>query len=280
MVLIRLIGIELEKIFRRGRTYISIGAVIALVSLVQFGFWWSSRSNSFGMMRDLQDSFYFQGNVLNVYTISLILMESMWFHMPLLIAIVTGDLLAGEANSGTYRILLTRPVSRLKVVTAKFITGMVYSTILVFILALFSFVIGIVLFGKGDLIVFKKTLSVFVDGDIIWRFVLAYIFGALSMSVIVALSFLLSGFTSNSIGPIIGTIVIVVVFNIISAIDVSIFKIIKPYLFTNYLSNWNLIFNYDIDYRLINKSALILGGHVVAFFGFAAWFFNRKDILS
>ncbi|MCK7520020.1 MAG: ABC transporter permease [Ignavibacteriales bacterium] len=41
-------------------------------------------------------------------------------HIPFLITLVAGDLLAGEATAGTYRILVTRPVSRFKIVFSKF----------------------------------------------------------------------------------------------------------------------------------------------------------------
>ncbi|MDZ7776879.1 MAG: ABC transporter permease subunit [Bacteroidales bacterium] len=70
----------------------------------------------------------------------------MFIHIPFLVALVTGDLLAGEANAGTFRLLLIRPVSRTQLLTAKFLAGWIYMlSLMVF---MFAFSIG---FGVFDL---------------------------------------------------------------------------------------------------------------------------------
>jgi ABC-2 type transport system permease protein len=276
----QLIAIEIQKILRKNRSYISIIAVIVLVSLVQLGMWYAGKFELDFITRSFQNSFYFEGNLMNTYFVANVILNTLWIHMPILIVLVTGDLIAGEANSGTFRLILIRPVSRFKLLTAKFLTGICFSSFLVILLAFLSLGVGRIIFGKGDLIVIHNTINVFPENDIAWRFLCAYSFSLLSMATIVSLSLFLSSFANNSIGPIIITIVIIIVFNIISNIDITLFRVIKPYLFTNYLNSWNNFFDYDINHSQIQKSLLILTGHIIGFFLITVYYFRRKDILS
>ena len=102
------------------------------------------------LTRNLKQSFLFQGNLVNGYMVSYLVLNFLWVHVPLLIVIVTGDLLAGEANAGTFRILLTRPVSRFSLVTAKYIAAFVYTLVIVIFLAMLSIGLGLLIFGKGE----------------------------------------------------------------------------------------------------------------------------------
>ena len=233
------------------------------------------------MTRDLQQSFIFVGNLLNGYLITYFILGSLYVHIPFLVALVAGDLLAGEATAGTYRILITRPVSRFKLVTSKFFAGLLYTYSLIFWLALISLGLGIIIFGIGELIVLKSSqIIIFAKNDIFWRFLLAFGFASLSMSVVTALAFLFSSLVENAIGPIISTMAVIIVFIVISAININIFQNIKPYLFTTYMPSWRLFFDDKINYSEVINSCLILAGHVLLFFGAAAFIFKKKDILS
>ncbi len=257
-----------------------MAAVFAMVLLIQTGIWYGSAHETKFITKRIEESFYYQGNILNMYFVAYLILNSLWIHLPILIAIVTGDLIAGEANSGTFRVLLSRPISRLNLITAKFIAGVIYSTFIVILLAVLSLVVGRFVFGTGDLIVFRNTINVFDVSDVMWRFIAAYGFGILSMAVVTSLSFFLSNFANNSIGPIMATIIIIIVFQIIGVVDITIFNAIKPYLFTHYIGNWQLFFDYEMNYFTLYKSLIILVLHIVALFSATAYIFNRKDILS
>lgn len=277
----KIIKIEFYKIFKKWRTYIGFIAIAVLVSIIQIAMIIEGESSLNFMTRNLQQSFVFVGNLLNGYLISYIILGSLYIHIPFLVALVAGDLLAGEATAGTYRILITRPISRIKLVTSKFIAGLLYTFTLIFWLALISLGIGIIIFGSGELIVIKSSqIIVFAKNDILWRFILAYGFACLSMSVVTSLAFLFSSLVENAIGPIISTMAIIIIFVVISAIEINIFQTIKPFLFTTYMSSWKLIFDKPIDYVELLKSASILLGHTLVFFGVTVFIFNRKDILS
>lgn len=279
--MITLIRIELYKIFRKWRTYIGFIAIAVLVPLVQIAMVLEGEHSLDFMTRNLQESFVFVGNLLNAYLVSFIILNSIALHIPFLITLVAGDLLAGEATSGTYRMLITRPVSRFKIVSSKFIAGLIYSNLLVLWLAVMSLVLGIIIFGVGELIVIKSTtIIIFAKDDVLWRFLLGYGFAALSMSVVASIAFFFSSLVENAIGPIVTTMAIIIVFLIISAINIDFFQGVRPYLFTNYILDWKLFFDDPIEMNEIIKAAAVLFGHILALFGITAYFFNKKDILT
>jgi ABC-2 type transport system permease protein len=279
--MITMIRIELYKIFKKWRTYIGFLAIALLVPVVEIAMMYEGESSLDFRTRNIQESFIFVGNLLNGYLVSYVILGLLVIHIPFLIALVAGDLLAGEATAGTYRVLLTRPVSRFRLITSKFITGIIYSNLLVFWLALLSLGMGMIIFGPGELIVVKSSnIIIFAKEDVFWRFILAYAFASLSMCVIAALAFFFSSLVENAIGPIVTTMAIIIVFLVISAIEIEIFQNIRPYLFTNYLMVWRMFFDDPIDYGEVIRSSLILAGHIVGLYGITLVLFKRKDILS
>lgn len=276
-----LISIELYKIFRKWRTYIGFIAIGILVPIIHIAMIYEGKNTIDFMTRNIQQSFIFVGNLLNTYLISYIVLNSLTVHIPFLITLVGGDLLAGEATAGTYRLMLTRPVTREKFVTAKFIAGVIYSNLLMFWLALMSLVVGYFIFGVGELLIIRSDMIIiFEKEDILWRFVGAYGYASLGMTVVASLSFLFSSLVENAIGPIVSTMAVIIVFVIISAINVDLLQSIKPYLFTNYISSWQLFFDQPVDFNEILKSIGILILHILIFFGATLIIFRRKDILT
>src|SRR3989339_1057512 len=135
--MIKIINIELYKIFKKWRTYIGFIAIAVLVPIIQVAMLIEGEQSLDFMTRNLQQSFIFVGNLLNGYLISYLILNALTIHIPFLVALVAGDLLAGEATAGTYRLLITRPVSRFKLVTSKFFAGIVYTfTLLIFLMAI------------------------------------------------------------------------------------------------------------------------------------------------
>lgn len=279
--MLTLVNIELYKIFRKWRTYIGFIAIAVLVPIIELAMLAEGEWSLDFMTRNFQQSFVFVGNLLNGYLISYIILNSLVIHIPFLIALVAGDLLAGEATSGTYRLLITRPVSRFNLITAKFFSAVIYTNVLVFWLAIVSLGLGIIIFGVGELIVIKNSsIVIFAKYDILWRFILGYGIASLSMMVVASLAFLLSSLVENAIGPIVTTMAIIIAFIIISAIDIEIFQKIKPFLFTNYMNSWRMLFDDPVDIHKILESVVVLAGHTAVFFGATVYIFHKKDILT
>jgi ABC-2 type transport system permease protein len=280
-MIVTLVKIELFKIFKKWRTYIGFIAIGILVPLLHFAMYLEGQKSLDFITRGLRDSFVLVGNLLNGYWISYIILNALTIHIPFLVALVAGDLLAGEATAGTYRVLITRPVSRMQVVTSKFIAGTIYTSSLVLWLAFMSLVIGLIIFGTGELLVMSPSaIIIFEKGDILWRFILAYGFAALSMSVVCSLAIFFSSLVENAIGPIVSTMAVIIIFIILSAFDVQILRDIRPYLFTNYILQWREFFYNPLDIEKIIKAILILSGHILIFFTATSIIFKKKDILS
>ena len=277
----QLTRIELYKIFKKPRTYIAFAAIAAIVLLIQAAMYADGETYLQFAMQALQETFQISGTILNGYFICFIVLQTLLIHVPLLIALVAGDVIAGEANTGTLRLLLTKPVSRTTLLLSKFFASVVYTLLLLLFMAFLSLAVSLLVFGTGDLIILKSEMVVILDrSDIIWRYVAAFGFAALSMITVASLAFLLSSFAENSIGPIISTMSIIIVFTILTTMDIPFFNVLKPYLFTNHMLNWKGFFERPVDGSEVLKSAGILVFHIILFLSITIFAFRRKDILS
>ncbi len=278
--MITLINIELMKIFKKWRTYIGFLAIGVLVPIIQIATYYEGSGYLNMAMRSLRQQFVFVGNLLNGYFLGNLMLNALFIHIPFLIVLVGGDLLAGEATSGTYRILLTRPVSRFQVVTAKLIAGFIYTFLLLLWMALLSLGLSIVIFGAGELVFIRDKIYIIAANDVLWRFAFAYLYAILSMSTVLALAFLFSSLVENAIGPIVGALAVIIIFMIISNLPIASLENIKPFLFTTYLDKWMEFMKDPVDYFLVVKSAAVLLLHSAVFYFITLFTFTRKDILS
>jgi ABC-2 type transport system permease protein len=148
-------------------------------------------------------------------------------------------------------------------------------------MALLSLFGSMLLFGTGDMMVFKSSVFLILEGsDVLWRYVGAFGFAALAMTTVAALAFLLSVFAENSIGPIIATMSVVILFTILTTMDIPFFNVLKPYLFTNHMLNWKGFFEKPVDKSEVVKSAAVLAAHILLFVSLATYIFRKKDILT
>jgi ABC-2 type transport system permease protein len=272
--------IELKKVFGRKRSYIGFLAIFVIVSMLQLAMGVEGQTLLDLIINNLKDTFVFEGNLLNGYFVSFLLMNNLWIMMPFLVTFIAGDIVAGEAHAGTLRILLTRPVSRIRIITAKYLTAMIYTLLLVLFLMLISLGLSTLLFGTGDLVVMRSTLNIFNENEVLPRFFGAFGFAFLGMAVVASLAFLLSVINDNSIVPIIGTMAIVIGFTIITNLDIAVFHSIRQCLFTTYISSWTLFFDYTPDWNKICVSVVVCIIHILVFFSTALVVFKRKDILT
>ncbi|HEU4471994.1 MAG TPA: ABC transporter permease [Flavisolibacter sp.] len=277
----QLTAIELFKIFKKPRTYIAFAAIAAIVFLVQMALYADGDKYLAFVLQSFEQTFQIGGLVMNGYFVCFLILQTLLVHVPLLIALVAGDMVAGEANMGTLRLLITKPVSRTRLMLSKFIASCVYTVLLLAFMAVLSLFGSMLIFGVGDMMILKSEVVTILDrNDVLWRYVAAFGFAALSMITVAALAFLLSNFAENSIGPIIAAMSIIIVFTILTTMDIPFFNAIKPFLFTNHMLNWKGFFDRPVDRWEVLKSALVLVGHIVFFVSLALYSFRRKDILS
>jgi ABC-2 type transport system permease protein len=292
---IELLKIELYKIFKRPRTFIAFGAIAVIILLVQFAlkvngkdfvqFYTDSQADTFDIPYE---------KILNGYFVCVAVLHMILIHVPLLVALIAGDMISGEANLGTLRLLAGKPVTRTQLIMAKFWASTVYVILLLACMALFALLGSMLIFGTEDLVVFKETdMHIMKSGDVIWRFFAAFIFAALALTTIAAMALMFSVFSENSLGPIVATVCVVIVFTIVQQLRVPVFEeTINPWSFTTHMLGWKGFFYVDKNVEgatvsgsvenpmALVRSGLILLGYIVLFLAISIRGFNKKDILS
>jgi ABC-2 type transport system permease protein len=233
------------------------------------------------ILQGVNTQFDLNGKVLNGYFVTYLILGALLVHVPLLVALVAGDALAGEAASCTLRLVLTQPVSLASLVLGKYLASVLYAIALLGWLAIVGLLASLVIFGTGDLIIARSyEVVILLKDDIMWRYLCAFGFAALAMMAVAALSIFLSVLAENAIGPIVGTMGIVIVLTIISNLDLPLFSAISPGLLTTHMLGWKGFFSEPVPYAAIGRSALVLGIYIVGLVGATIFVFNRKDIQS
>jgi ABC-2 type transport system permease protein len=297
--MLTLLQIELYKISQRPRTYIAFVAIAAIVFIFQFAFKADGQSYMDLMLQDIKDSFELEKTkAINGYFMCYIILNTLLVQVPILVALIAADSISGEANMGTLRLLMTKPVSRSQLIMVKFTASVIFVIILLIWMAITSLLFSIMIFGADDMLIFRSKgeesqILLITKDDIVWRYFAAFGYAAVALTVIAALSLLLSIFAENSIGPIIATVCIVIVCTIISNINVPIIdKNVKPFLFTSYLVGWKGFFYIGTtedgetikgtieNLPAILRSLLILVAHIVILVTASIMVFKKKDILS
>jgi ABC-2 type transport system permease protein len=294
----KLLQIEVFKIFKRPRTYIAFGAVASLVILFQVGLKYDGVSYLDLLLSNVNSLFTvtdeFKLRMLNGYFICFAILNMLLIQMPLLVVLIAGDSIAGEANMGTLRLSLTKPVTRTQYILIKFLACFIYTVLLLVWLALIGLFGSMVIFGTNDLVVMRSgVIEIIRQEDVMWRYFAAFGFAAVALTTVAALGFLLSVFAENAIGPIIATMCIVLVFTVLSQLNIPLYdRTLKPYLFTTHMIGWKGFFYAQAageddtikgsveNFPAIMKSLSILLGYIAVFLGSAIFFFRKKDILS
>ncbi len=272
---------EFIKIAAKPRSYISLLAVSVLVGVILFALKVDGLSYISLLTASFEQTLLFNGNILNGNLVAFIVLQLLIIQIPLLIALVTGDMISGEAAMGTLRMLGTKPISRSQLLLSKFIAGYIYTLVILIWLALMSLGLGRFIFGLGDILVLNSDgLVILQQGDTNWRFASAFLIAFLSLITVATLSTTLSCFTDNSIGPIVTTMSIIILFTIINTMDVKVFDPIRPFLFTTHMASWRSFFEQPLRLNEILSSIGILVLHIVGLMGIALYKFTKKDILS
>ena len=293
--MLSLLRIEIFKIFRKPRTYIAFAVIALIIVLIQIALTFGGEEYVGLMLSGMGNSFEDipTDNILNGYLVCFIILNLLLIHVPILVALVAGDSVAGEANMGTLRLLVSKPISRIQLLLMKFTASFLYTMALLIWMAVLALFLSIALFGVNWLGVPRELqFNIMEADDVMWRYGLAFCFAAIGLTCVAALSFMLSVFSDNSIGPIVITVCVIIVFTVLTQMQIPFYdETIKPYLFTTHMLGWKGFFYVKgVDgvtvkgsienLPAILKSAGVLVGYTVLFLGIGFWYFNRKNILS
>ena len=135
------------------------------------------------------------------------------------------------------------------------------------------------MFGLGDLIVLNSDGLVIISESDIFGGMLSICLAFLSLFAIACMSICFSVFSDNSIGPIVSTMAVIILFTIIGSLDVPTFQYIQP-LITTHMASRRSLFEIPVPISEIYNSIYILMVHIILFIGIAVWKFKNKDIKS
>jgi ABC-2 type transport system permease protein len=171
---------EFLKIAAKPRSYIGVGAITLIVGLILVALKIDGHNFISFATRPFEQSLSFEGNILNGNLVAFIILQMLIIHVPLLIALVTGDLISGESAMGTIRLLLTKPISRTSILFSKYLAGCIYTFFLLLWMGFIALVIGKLLFGTGDLVVLNSDgLIILQNADLGWRFLTGFVVAVL-----------------------------------------------------------------------------------------------------
>ncbi|WP_052424261.1 ABC transporter permease [Nonomuraea candida] len=266
----RLLGSELGLTFRRPRNLVML-AVLAMVPVVvgvalrAFG---SGDDDMSGIVQDVA------GNSLMLTFVSFSFLVLLL--MPVAVSVVAGDSIAGEAGGGTLRYLLAAPAGRTRLLAVKYLNAAVYAYAVTAVVALSALVTGLILFPAGDVTLLSGTTISLGDG--LLRIAVAVAYVGAGMAALAAVAVALSTFTEVPIGAIAGTMVLVIVCQVLRAIPEL--AVITPYLLPTWFTNFDAVLRAPIDMGALGEGLLAFGAYIVLF-GSIAWArFSGKDITS
>jgi ABC-2 type transport system permease protein len=214
------------------------------------------------------------------------------------VAVLSGDGVAGEAGTGMLRYLLTRPVARTRLLTAKLIGTMSFVIVAVVLVAITSYITGVLAFGSNGLkpvsasssgAVSSATTGVSIGtvstslsgtplgtGQLILR--VAYGIGYISVSMlgVAAIALFLSTLTDSALGAALGALAVLVTSEVLATLDAA--GSVKPYLPTNYWLAWIDLFRDPILWHNVVRGLGIQAIYAVVFLGLAWANFSTKDV--
>ena len=151
------------------------------------------------------------------------------FFLPLTVGVVSGDAVAGEAQTGTLRYLLTVPVSRTRLLLVKYGGLLSFALAASLLVATVGLLVGWALFPTGDVTLLSGTTIPVAEA--IWRAALVALYVTASLAGLAALGLAVSTFTEVPVAAMATTVVLAISSQIFGAIPQLDW--LHPFLFTD-----------------------------------------------
>ncbi|WP_009965020.1 ABC transporter permease [Verrucomicrobium spinosum] len=274
-------GAELRKMLSRKRTFIGFGAFLLLEAVLLYVF---KRDGSASFFRRIISR---QGEAFESYfsalTLAFLIVASAVFILgAIYITLVAGDVVAKESEDGNLRLLLARPISRLRLLVLKFLSCIVYSWILIQFIAWSALGLGVALQGwGGGLFVFapdQGVLEFYNAADGLYRYALASVALSLSMSLAACVAFF---FSCWRIKPSAATITALSYLLIDMIVKRGKFmESYKHLLMTSYMESWVHLYAERIPWALLLRNYSILAGVGLTLFVLGVLVFESRDLKS
>lgn len=269
-----MIVVELRKLLRRPRTWVTILLLDALPTLVACMLAFTDLAPRPGEGPVFLSAVLDNGSLFPLAALAIVLP----LFLPIAVAVVAGESVAGEAQTGTLRYLLVRPVGRTTLLVAKLISVVAFVLLAVLIVAGTAYVVGVSLFGVGSLEATTVSGTVLTPSQIFGRTLLAIGYVTLSMLGVAAIALFLSTVTDSPLAAALGAMALLVSSSLLLTLDAA--NVLAPYLPTRYWLSFVDLFRDPIRWREITRGIGLQGVYVGLFLA-AAWAnFASKDITS
>jgi ABC-2 type transport system permease protein len=267
-----MIGVELVKLYRRPRTWVSIALLVALPTVVAAFVAASDVAPRPGTGPAFLSAVLENGALFPAAALAIVLP----LFLPVAVAVVAGESVAGEAQGGTLRYLLARPVGRTRLLVAKLFAVVAFTLTAVTLVSISAYVVGVQLFGSAPLP--STSGTTFSAEEATLRTVLAVLYVGWSMLGVAAVAIFLSTLTDSPLGAALGAIALLVVSTVLVGLEAA--ASVRPYLPTRYWLAFVDLFRDPVLWRDAVRGVLLQAAYIVVFLG-AAWAnFTTKDVTS
>ena len=263
---------ELRVMFTRRRTWAMLFAIAMIPILLATAVFLSAEQIAPGEGPPFLDRVT-QNGLFTGFTAMLLAMP---LFLPLTMAVVSGDTIAGEAGLGTLRYLLIAPVGRARLLVVKYLGTLVFALVGTFVLMIAGAIIGAILFPVGPV-----TL---LSGDVIQipeafgRMALVALYTTVSMMGMLALGLFISTLTTIPVGAMTGVLVASGVSQILDNLPQLAF--LHEWLFTHYWLDFADILRQPVELSSLGSNFILQLGYVALFGALAYGRLASKDILS
>ncbi len=272
---------ELWKLFGKKRTYIGFGAFLLAQNLMLLAFHFTHWQRQ--VERVLEGNGYLAAEYVSALTVALVmLIPQILLLMPLYTALVGGDLVAKEAEDGTLRMILSRPVSRFRLLLVKWLAGAMFSAVLVLALgatALFFARLWFPWRGMFVLSVWPESIfNVTPAATGVKLYAVSHLLMTLNAVTIVGLAFMFSCFNMK---PAAATI-LALSFLFINLVmeHIPFFEQYQEWFLPYHFRAWLLVYADPLPWHRLTGSLLILLAFNLTTFLIGAAGFQARDIKS
>ena len=269
-----MIAVELRKLFRRPRTWVTIGLLNALPVLVAVLLALTDLAPRPGEGPAFLSAVLTNGTLYPLAALAIVLP----LFLPIAVALIAGDSVAGEAQAGTLRYLLARPAGRTRLLVAKLVSILVFVFVTVVVVAVIGYLTGRLLFDVQPLGGTSVSGTTLTPAQVAGRTLLAVGYVAVSMLGVAAFALFFSTLTDSPLAAMLGALGILVASSLLFTLDAA--SSFAPYLPTRYWLAFVDFFRAPILWRDIVRGLGLQVVYVAVLLG-AAWAnFATKDVSS
>lgn len=272
-----LLTVEFFKLFKQRKTYYALAAVLAIEAFILVSAYFQGSVIIDVLLENLKESFYFKGELLNGNLLVYLILNSLWFHLPLILMIVIAELLTSEYKDRTLQTVMLQPVSKWKFILSKYIVAIIFTIVVVFLLASSAFIASYAVFGSGDLIVYNNVLSFFDSRDAMCRLIWAFISGTFSMVFFSVVSLTLAIVFKEAGKTWIFAALFLILTNLLLRVDLGD-GFLSQLFYAKLNNSWQLLFDFKIKWNEICFSNGLLLLYTAIIMGFGIYLFHKKDV--